>query len=83
MSAIKEENSLHVEDVQSQDMEKNDQPIPVTATEEAFIRKKVCYHIVCDGPTAARGLPSSTVASCLSFASSTCYLTWIEEISAM
>jgi hypothetical protein len=45
MSAVKE-SSLHLEDVKSpQDVEKNDQTIAVSATEEAFIRKKVWCHI--------------------------------------
>jgi hypothetical protein len=45
MSAVKE-TSIHLEDVKSpQDVEKNDQTIAVSATEEAFIRKKVWHHI--------------------------------------
>ncbi|KAL5343182.1 major facilitator superfamily domain-containing protein [Aspergillus crustosus] len=43
MAAVKEENSLHLEKVHSKDVEdvgNIDQPIQVTATEEAFIRKK-------------------------------------------
>ncbi|KAL4998699.1 major facilitator superfamily domain-containing protein [Aspergillus recurvatus] len=43
MAAIKEENSLHLEHVHSEkvgDVEKNEQPIHVSATEEALVRKK-------------------------------------------
>jgi hypothetical protein len=48
MAAIKEEDSLHLETVHSEkagDVERNERPIHVSATEEALIRKKVCHYI--------------------------------------
>jgi hypothetical protein len=48
----KGEMPLHLEQVQPQDVEcvgKTEQPIQISATEEAFIRRKVCLDILIPG----------------------------------